>query len=69
MREVLPGTVPVAFATAVSRVEEVVAVTTLGAARGAQADMRTLVLVGTEATRMIPRAGARPWLYAPRSQD
>ncbi|WP_428390906.1 precorrin-3B C(17)-methyltransferase [Lichenicoccus sp.] len=68
LREVLSDTVPVAFATAVSRAEEVLAITTLGEARGAQADMRTLVLIGTEATRTIPRDGARPWLYAPRSQ-
>ena len=71
LRELLPGTVPVAFATAVSRADEVLVVTPLSEARGAQADMRTLVLVGTEATRMIPRtgprAGARPWLYAPRA--
>ncbi len=67
LREILPGSVPVVFATAVSRPEERVVVTGLAQASGAQADMRTLVLVGTEATRTIARpGGAGPWLYAPR---
>ena len=66
LREVVAVTVPVVFATAISRPDERVAITTLAEARGEQADMRTLVLVGTEATRLIPRAGTTPWLYAPR---
>ena len=66
LREVVAASVPVVFATAISRPEERVAITTLGEARGEQADMRTLVLVGTEATRLIPRANTTPWLYAPR---
>ncbi len=66
LRAILPGTVPVVFATAISRPEEQVAIVPLAEARGDQADMRTLVLVGTEATRLIPRPGATPWLYAPR---
>ncbi len=66
LRDLLPGTVPVVFATAISRPEEQVAITTLAEARGDQADMRTLVLVGTEATRLIRRPGNTPWLYAPR---
>ncbi len=66
LREVVAATVPVVFATAISRPDERVVITTLAEARGEQADMRTLVLVGTEATRLIPRAGATPWLYAPR---
>ena len=67
LREILPGRVPVAFATAISRPEEKMVLTSLEAARGADADMRTLVLVGTEATRLIPRPDARSWLYAPRA--
>ena len=67
LREAVPASAPVVFATAISRPEERVVITTLAEARGGQADMRTLVLVGTAATRLIPRAGATPWLYAPRS--
>ncbi len=66
LRTILPGTVPVAYATAISRADEQVAITTLADADPAGADMRTLVLVGTEATRRIERPGAAPWLYTPR---
>ena len=67
LREVLPATAPVAFATAISRPDERVSITTLAAANPALADMRTLVLVGSAATRLVPRPGAQPWLYTPRS--
>ncbi len=67
LRAVLPGETAVAFATAVSRADERVDVTTLAAADPARADMRTLVLVGTAATRSVPRPGGRAWLYTPRS--
>ena len=66
LRGILAASAPVVFATAISRPEERVVITTLGEARGDQADMRTLVLVGTEATRLIERPGYSPWLYAPR---
>ncbi len=67
LREVLPGTVPVAFATAVSRPEERIVVRTLAEADASLADMRTLVLVGCVGTRLIHRKGGRPWLYTRRS--
>lgn len=66
LRDFLPGTVPVVFATAISRPEERVVITTLAEAHSDQADMRTMVLIGTEATRLIPRPGNTPWVYAPR---
>lgn len=62
LRAVLPGTVPLAFATAITRPDERIVTTTLANADPALADMRTLVLVGTAETR---RAGR--WLYTPRS--
>ncbi len=67
LRPVLPPGTPVVFATAVSRPEEAVTVTTLADADPARADMRTLVLIGTAATRRIERPDGRSWLYAPRS--
>ncbi len=67
LREILPGTVPVAFATAVSRPEERIVVTALDQADPGLADMRTLVLVGCAGTRLIRRDGAAPWLYTARS--
>ncbi|KAA2211804.1 precorrin-3B C(17)-methyltransferase [Teichococcus oryzae] len=62
LREHLPGTVPVAFATAISRPEERMVLRPLAEANPALADMRTLVLVGSAATRMAGR-----FLYTPRS--
>jgi len=56
----------VALATAISREDERLEVTTLLDVDPARADMRTLVLVGTAATRRIDRDGAAPWLYTPR---
>ncbi|TMU22868.1 precorrin-3B C(17)-methyltransferase [Halomonas sp. ATBC28] len=56
------------FARAVSTPEESVRVTTLGEATPDMADMRTLVIVGSQQTRSIERAGA-PLVYTPRSAD
>ncbi len=68
LRTILPAETPVAFATAVSRPDERLALFTLAEADPARADMRTLVLVGTAETRRIARgAGLRDWLYAPRA--
>jgi precorrin-3B C17-methyltransferase len=67
LRARLPGPTPVVFATAVTRPEERVEIMTLATADAARADMRTLVLVGTAATRRIDRPAGPPWLYTPRS--
>lgn len=66
LRPVLPGTTPVALATAVSRADERIEVATLSTVDPTRADMRSLVLIGTAATRRIERDGAAPWLYTPR---
>jgi precorrin-3B C17-methyltransferase len=66
LRESLPAHTPVVFATAVSRPEEHINVCDLAAADPARADMRTLVMVGTAATRRIERPGRPPWIYTPR---
>ncbi len=57
---------PVVFARAVSTAEEAIRVVTLPEARAEMADMRTLVIVGSSATRIIERDGA-PFVYSPRS--
>jgi len=67
LRGILPGETPVAFATAVTRPEERIELRPLAEADPALADMRTLVLIGSAATRAIAREGARSWLYTPRS--
>ncbi len=57
---------PVIFARAVSTADEVIRIVPLSDARPEMADMRTMVLVGTSATRVIERDGA-PFVYTPRS--
>jgi precorrin-3B C17-methyltransferase len=66
LRRHLPAATPVIFGRAVGRVDEAVAVTTLAAADAGTADMATLVIVGSRATRMIARPG-RPLVYTPRA--
>ncbi len=67
LRPILPAETPVALATAISREDERVEITTLRDVDPARADMRTLVMVGSAATCRIDRDGAPPWLYTPRS--
>ncbi len=67
LRPILPGATPVALATAISRADERVEVSTLSDVDPARADMRTLVLIGSAATRRIERDEAASWLYTPRS--
>jgi precorrin-3B C17-methyltransferase len=66
LRRHLPGTTPVIFGRAVGRSEEAVTVTTLDGADANGADMATLVIVGSRATRVIDRPG-RPLVYTPRA--
>ena len=66
LRAILPPQTPVVFATAVTTPEERIDVATLALADPARADMRTLVLIGSAATRCIAREGARPFVYSRR---
>jgi precorrin-3B C17-methyltransferase len=67
LRGILPSETPVVFATAVTRPDERLEMFTLAEAEPMRADMRTLVLIGTNETRRIPRGeGLRDWIYAPR---
>jgi precorrin-3B C17-methyltransferase len=59
-----PGRVLI-FACAVSTPEEVLHVVALAEARPEMSDMRTVVLIGSSATRVIPRPGG-PFVYTPR---
>jgi precorrin-3B C17-methyltransferase len=56
----------IVFATAVSTAEEHIRVVRLADASPTMADMRTVVLIGSSATRIIERDGA-PFVYTPRS--
>ena len=61
-----PDTI-IVLARAVGRPDEDIEVTTLAKADPAAVDMRTLVIVGSSATRRIERANRLPWIYTPRS--
>jgi precorrin-3B C17-methyltransferase len=65
LRPILPPATPVAIATAVTRPDERIAITTLAAADPTLADMRSLVIIGSAAARRIDGQG-RTWLYAAR---
>lgn len=69
LRRILPGDTLVVFATAASRPEERIDVVSLAEADPARADMRTLVMIGSPATRRIERDGATPWVYTPRRDE
>jgi precorrin-3B C17-methyltransferase len=63
LRSIKAAETPVLFVRAAGTVESKVVTTTLGAADGSLADMRTLVIVGASTTRQIGR-----WVYTPRSE-
>lgn len=62
------GDTVVLFVRAAGTPEARVTATTLGAADCEEADMRTLVIVGSSRTRVIPRNGHMPWIYTPRAE-
>jgi precorrin-3B C17-methyltransferase len=53
----------------VGRPEESVTVTSLAAAGDVPADMATLVIVGSRATRLIARPGRAALVYTPRAVE
>jgi precorrin-3B C17-methyltransferase len=63
----LPPSTPVVFGRAVGRADERVNVVTLAATDTADADMATLVIVGSRETRVIVRSGRPPLVYTPRA--
>lgn len=66
LREAAADARPVIFARAVSTPEETLRIVPLPDCTPEMADMRTVVLVGSSATRVIDRAG-QPFVYTPRS--
>ena len=63
LRALKAAETPVLFVRAAGTAEAKVVTTTLGAADGALADMRTLVIVGASTTRQVGR-----WVYTPRRE-
>ncbi|MDI1285423.1 MAG: precorrin-3B C(17)-methyltransferase [Reyranella sp.] len=63
LRSIKAAETPVLFVRAAGTVDSKVVATTLAAADGALADMRTLVIVGASTTRRVGR-----WVYTPRGE-
>jgi precorrin-3B C17-methyltransferase / cobalt-factor III methyltransferase len=62
------GATPVIFAHAISQADESIEITTIAEADPTHADMRTLVIIGSSATRLIQ--GSRgPFVYTPRHAE
>jgi precorrin-3B C17-methyltransferase len=67
LRRHLPPSTPLVFGRAVGRPDERINVVTLDAADATQADMATLVIVGSRETRVIERPGRSPLVYTSRA--
>jgi precorrin-3B C17-methyltransferase len=67
LRRHLPDATLVVFGRAIGRVDEGVSLMTLGEADASAADMATLIIVGSAATRLIARPGLPPLVYTPRA--
>jgi precorrin-3B C17-methyltransferase len=65
----LPDRTPVIFGRAVGRSDESLIVTPLASAQDVPADMATLIIVGSSATRLIARPGRSPLVYTPRAVE
>jgi precorrin-3B C17-methyltransferase len=60
------GGTPVVLGRDIGRPAETLTVTTLGDVRAGMVDMRTVVIVGSSETRVLPRPGNGAWVYTPR---
>jgi precorrin-3B C17-methyltransferase len=60
---------PVIFAHAVTQDDESIEITTLAEAALAEADMRTLIIVGSSATRVVAKDGRPAFVYTPRHAE
>ena len=67
LRRHLPPSTPVVFGRAVTRPSEQINIVTLDQADTVEADMATLMIVGSRETRVIARPGKLPLVYTPRS--
>ena len=63
------GSTPVIFAHAVSQADERIDITTLADADPAKADMRTLIIIGSSATRLVAGGKGRRFVYTPRHAE
>jgi cobalt-precorrin 5A hydrolase / precorrin-3B C17-methyltransferase len=57
---------PVILAKNLGRPGQTIRIKTLGTVQGEDADMRTVLLIGSSQTRRIERSGQKTWVYTPR---
>jgi cobalt-precorrin 5A hydrolase / precorrin-3B C17-methyltransferase len=57
---------PVILARNVGRSGQTVRIKTLGSIQAEDADMRTVLIIGSSQTRQIERSGQKTWVYTPR---
>jgi precorrin-3B C17-methyltransferase len=67
LRRHLPQATPVVVGRAVTRPDERIDILRLDGADMVEADMATLVIVGSRETRIVARPGHRPLVYTPRA--
>jgi precorrin-3B C17-methyltransferase len=60
---------PVIFAHAVSQADERIDITTLADAGAAQADMRTLIIIGSSATKFVTGSNGKRFVYTRRHAE
>jgi precorrin-3B C17-methyltransferase len=53
----------------VSRPDERIDITTLAGADPAQADMRTLIIIGSSATKIVAGSKGKRFVYTPRQAE
>jgi precorrin-3B C17-methyltransferase len=63
------GATPVIFAHAVAQADERIEITTVAKADPKRADMRTLIIVGSSATRIVGDGARRRFVYTPRHAE
>jgi precorrin-3B C17-methyltransferase len=68
LRQWKPADTVVVLAHAAGTEQARLQVTSLADSDALVADMRTLVIIGAESTRVIARSGAVPWVYTPRAE-
>ncbi len=66
-RSVRAPATPVVFARAVSRSDQRIRIATLAEAQPDMADMQTVVIIGSSATRLVAKADGSAWVLTPRS--
>lgn len=69
LRQCKTGSTVVLFVRAAGTADARLSVTTLAEASATAADMRTMVIIGSSATRLLARDGAPPLAYTPRSES